>query len=148
MKLLWTSLLAVSLLIAAAPEGLAAKPTILRLHYSGATPFGAAALEDECDGSVPVAIGVVCLVVPKGIVDASFLINDASSLTVGGTYYVYDAAGVATAAGAHCGSGSSPVVAGGTVVVRLELINGPLYCLSKGVTGGEATRGFVEFSLK
>lgn len=147
MRLLCTSLLAVTLIIAAVPDA-AARPTELRKTYQGATPFGAAALRDECAGETPLRIGVVCLVVPVGARSMSFAVHDASDLAVGGTYYVYDASGELTAADTHCGSGAAPVAAGGTVVVRMELVNGPLVCLAEGLTGGEATRGFVQFSLR
>lgn len=148
MRLLCTSLLVALLLIAAVPDAFAARPTTLRLSYQGATPLGAGAMRDECAANAPLRIGVVCLVVPTGAREMSFTVDDASSLAVGGTFYTYDALGELTAVGGHCGSGASPVAGGGTVVVRLELVNGPLYCASEGVAGGEATRGFVEFALK
>lgn len=148
MKLLLTSLLAASLLIAAMPDAVAAKPTGLRLSYQGATPFGPGAMRDECADDAPLTIGIVCLAVPAGAKQMRFTVNDESGLAVGGSFYVYDALGELTAVGGHCGAGASPVASGGTVVVRLELFNGPLYCASEGIAGGEATRGFVEFALK
>ncbi|HET6404261.1 MAG TPA: hypothetical protein VFH78_06400 [Candidatus Thermoplasmatota archaeon] len=145
MKLLWTSLLAVSLLIAASPFA-PARPGGIHVYYQGSTPLGAGALEQECQGAV--ALGVVCLAVPAGAKRMGFLVDDASDLAVGGTYYVYDASGEITALGGHCGAGVADVPAGGTFVVRLESVNGPLNCAAEGKLAGQATRGWVAFTLR
>ena len=146
MRLLCTSLLAVTLTIAMLPD-VAARPSTLTLAYEGATPFGPAAMRDECAGA-SLRLGIVCLAVPMGSKEMRFEVADASTLAVGGSFYTYDAAGELTGVGTHCGSGAAPVSGGGTVVVRMELINGPLYCLAEGTLGGEATRGVVAFSLR
>ena len=147
LKLLWTSLLAVSILIAASPFA-PARPTDIKVAYEGATPFGAGAFEDECASALVPSLGVVCLALPKGTKTMAFVVDDASDLAVGGSYYLYDAAGEPIAAGGHCGSASTSAIGAGYAVVRLELINGPLVCAAEGLTFGEATRGFVTFALR
>lgn len=148
MKLLWTSLLAVSILIAASPFA-PARPVDIKVAYEGATPLGAGAFEDECRGSRLPSLGVVCIAIPKGTSTVTFVVDDASRLAVGGSFYLYNAAGEPIAAGGHCGSASTATTGAAYAVVRLELINGPLVCAGEGVTSfGEATRGFVRFALR
>lgn len=148
LKLLWTSLLAVSILVAASPFA-PARPTDIRVAYTGGTPFGPGAFDDECaSSSLLKTPGVVCVALPKGASTMTFVVDDKSDLPVGGTYYLYDAAGEPIAAATHCGTGSTSLEGAAFAVVRLELINGPLVCAAEGLGFGEATRGFVSFALR
>lgn len=147
MRTLWISLLAVSVLVAFAPAGVA-KVTNVKMPYDGPAVTSHTTLAQDCSGQVPQTIGVVCLAIPKGATRMTFSVDDKTDFAIGGTYYVYDALGSFYSLGHHCGETTVDVPGGGTAIVRLDVIDGPLYCVDIGETPGEGTKGFVAFTLR
>lgn len=146
MDIRWISLLAVSLCVAALPM-VPAKAVTMQMPYEGTAPLAYQGPQ-ECDAAF--ALGVVCLELPKNVHAASFLAADASTLTVGGSYWLYDAQGNALDGGhAYCaGAGVDLPTGASLLVVRIEALNGPLTCLADDADAGAAgTRGVVSFDL-
>lgn len=149
LKLLLT-LLAVSICVAAIPVA-PAKAMTISMPYDGPAVLAHSTIAQECEGRRLASTGVVCLTLPARASQLALSIDDKSGLSVGGSYYVYDAAGALTAMGTYCDTpkhaGPEIAVPGGaTVVVRVELVNGPRACAMQGVVGGEPTRGLVTFN--
>lgn len=147
MRTLWISLLAASMLLTLVPTA-PAKITSVRVPYEGAAPFGHSTLEADCDPQLLQSMGVVCLALPRGTSTLTFSVNDASRLAIGGSYYVYDQDGAFHTAGVHCGETTTGAPNGGTVIVRLDAIAGPLSCQSMGKSPGVATRGYISFLVR
>ena len=145
MELRWVALLAVSLIcLAAVPTAPAASASSLRIAYDGAAATTHSSPALECDGTTLQRLGVVCAAVPKNARVMAFLVDDASKLPVGGTYYLYDASGAYAGSGTHCGARDIGVAHAALAVIRLEAANGPIVCAAEGkTTQGLATRGVV-----
>lgn len=102
----------------------------VRLPYEGPAPFVYQG-PHECDA--PLAVGIVCLEMPKGAHSARFLVEDVTGRAVGGSWHVHDENGAELASGGHCGSGEVAVpTTGGLVVVRVEALRGPIECAGAG----------------
>ena len=146
MELRWISLLAVSLLVVA-PTVPARSATVSLLPYEGSAPLTYQGLA-ECDAALP--LGVVCLEFDAGDRRAAFHLDDATGLAVGGTWWVHDAQGAIVLAGEYCGGASVPLDPDvGTLVVRIDTVNGPVGCLADGRGGfGPATKGVVELVVQ
>lgn len=147
MDIRWTSLLAVSLCIAALPLA-PAKAVTLQLPYEGAAPLAYPGAQ-ECEDAV--ALGVVCVDLPRGARAAAFRVLDASSLAVGGTYWLHDADGNALGGGrAYCSGAEVALPAEAQLlVVRIEAVNGALTCIDGGSDAAAVgTKGVVSVDLR
>lgn len=139
-------LLIALMLITMVPTGPAS--TASRVAYRGPAPLGFTSPAQECDPALPNSLGVVCVSLPLKAREVTFSVDDRSQLAVGGTYYLYDAAGNYAGQGSHCNGATIAVPSGGLAILRLELVNGPLTCLAQGIsTAGEATKGFVTYTI-
>lgn len=129
-------LLCLLLLPVAAP----AKAT-LRVPYTGAAVLGFNGVADACGAMLP--LGTVCVDVPRGASSLVVGAVDQLGARVGGSWYAADAAGQLVGAGVHCGPTDVALPRGtAQLVVRVEAINGPIWCLEDGLAA-PPLRGWV-----
>lgn len=148
MQLRWISLLAVSLMfVSALPTAPASGAAFsVRVAYEGTAVLAHASAADDCGGLAVRKLGVVCATLPARAHVMDFFVEDTSKMNVGGTYYLYDAAGNYAGSGTHCNGENVPVAGAALAIVRLEALNGPIVCASEGKTAQSlATKGFVSF---
>lgn len=133
-------IVAIVLLVAVLPT-VPAKAVTIRLPYDSPALLGYQGLAD-CDA----AAGTVCAQIPRGLRLASFRVEDATGLSVGGAWYLHDAAGAFLASGVYCRGAQLDAPPGGTIVVRVEALNSALNCA--GSLAGAPSRGVVTLRLE
>ncbi|HUR67650.1 MAG TPA: hypothetical protein VM370_00260 [Candidatus Thermoplasmatota archaeon] len=147
MNLRTISLFATALcVLAALPVAPAASVTV-RVPYQGPALLAYQGLAD-CSDPV-MSVGIVCYALPNGAKALDVRVDDASSFAIGASYYLHDADGALTGYGDFCEGATLPVESGGTAVIRLEGINGPLSCIDSGTSDtAPATKGFVALRVR
>lgn len=147
MRLRWNILVLIALCLAFLPA-VPAKPVSLEVPYDRAAVLSYQGPQD-CEDELRRA-GTACIPITRGTHALDLRILDATGLPVGGTYYVHDADGNFLDAGTFCGAATKPMPAVvGTVILRLEAVNGPLACHAEGKQStGPATTGIMSIRLR
>lgn len=117
----------------------------LRLPYKGVAVLGFDGFEAACAPTAGLGpLGTVCADVPPGAHALRVGAVDQLDAPVGGSWYLADGEGRFLAAGVHCGPTDLALPReAARLVVRVEGLNGPVWCLEEGALAPTPARGWV-----